>query len=128
MVVSLVANLRAYNRTRNTTLVIRGAVAADWWSRLRGLLGHAPLQPGEGLLLRGEQAIHTFGMTFAIDVLFLDRAGRVVHLIPAMPPWRISPFVARARAVLELPAGIIAQTGTALGDQIELDISPSARG
>lgn len=98
-------------------------MAADWWSRLRGLLGRAPLQPGEGLLLRGENAIHTLGMTFAIDVLFLDRAGRVVHLISAMPPWRISPFVTRARDVLELPAGIIAQTNTMLGDQIELTVT-----
>lgn len=117
------ANVRAYNRTRNLPLVIHGTIAADWWSRLRGLLGHAPLQPGEGLLLRGENAIHTFGMTFAIDVLFLDRTGRVVHLISAMPPWRISPLVTRARDVLELPAGIIAQTNTALGDQIELTIT-----
>lgn len=122
MVALASANLRAYNRTRNTPLVIHGTIAANWWSRLRGLLGHAPLQPGEGLLLRGENAIHTFGMTFAIDVLFLDRTGRVVHLIPAMPPWRISPLVARARDVLELPAGIIAQTNTSLGDQIELSV------
>lgn len=123
MVVLASAKLRAYNRTRNVPLVIRGAIAANWWSRLRGLLGHAPLQPGEGLLLRGENAIHTFGMTFAIDVLFLDRAGHVVHLVSAMPPWRISPFVARACDVLELPAGIIAQTHTSLGDQIELTVT-----
>ncbi len=114
------AKLRAYNRTRNIPLVTNGAVAATWWSRLRGLLGHAPLQPGEGLLLRGEKAIHTFGMTFAIDVLFLDDRGRVIHLIPAMPPWRASPWVARARDVLELPAGVIEQTHTSLGDDIEL--------
>ena len=115
--------LRALNRTRNATLVTEGAVAESWWTRLRGLLGHAPLQPGEGLLLRGEKAIHSVGMSFAIDVLFLDRAGRIVHLIPAMPPLRFSPFVARAADVLELPAGTIAQTGTIVSDQIELEIS-----
>ncbi|MEW5720821.1 MAG: DUF192 domain-containing protein [Chloroflexota bacterium] len=116
------SKLRAYNRTCNATLVRAGSVADTWWTRLRGLLGHAPLQPGEGLLLRGEKAIHSVGMAFAIDVLFLDRAGRVVHLMPAMPPLRFSPFVARATDVLELPAGTIAQTGTALNDQIELEI------
>lgn len=123
MVALVFANLRAYNRTRNTPLVIRGIIAADGWSRLRGLLGRPPLQAGEGLLLRGEKAIHTFGMTFAIDVLFLDRTGRVAHLISAMPPWRISPFVAQACDVLELPAGIIAQTRTSLGDHIELTVT-----
>lgn len=117
------ARLRAHNRTRQVSLVTDGTVAASWWTRLRGLLGHAPLQPGEGLLLRGENAIHTIGMTFAIDVLFLDRAGRVVHVIAAMPPLRLSPLVAQARDVLELPAGVIAQTHTALGDQIELEIT-----
>ena len=115
--------LRAHNRTRNATLVTEGVVADNWWTRLRGLLGHTPLKPGEGLLLRGEKAIHSVGMSFAIDVLFLDRAGRIVHLIPAMPPLRFSPFVARAADVLEMPAGTIAQTGTIMSDQIELEIS-----
>ena len=114
--------LRAHNRTRNATLVADGVVANNWWTRLRGLLGHPPLKSGEGLLLRGEKAIHSVGMSFPIDVLFLDRAGRVVHLIPAMPPLRCSPFIAQAADVLELPAGTIAQTDTTLGDQIELEI------
>jgi uncharacterized protein len=115
--------LRAHNRTRRTILVIAGVIADTWWTRLRGLLGHAPLKTGEGLLLRGEKAIHSVGMSFAIDVLFLDRAGRIVHLISAMPPFRFSPFVVRAVDVLELPAGTIAQTNTTLNDQIELEIS-----
>jgi uncharacterized protein len=114
--------LRAANRTRNTILVTRGEIAASWWSRLRGLLGHPPLHSGEGLLLRGEKAIHTVGMGFAIDVLFLDRTGEVVHLIRAMEPLRASPFIGGAADVLELPTGTIAATGTQLGDQIELRI------
>lgn len=112
--------LRARNQTRNTWLVTQGALADNWWTRLRGLLGHAPLKSGEGLLLRGEKAIHTFGMGFSIDVLFLDSTGRLVHLIPDMGPMRASPFVSRAANVLELPAGTAAQTGTLLGDQIEI--------
>jgi hypothetical protein len=112
--------MRAVNLTRHAVLAVEGRVANTAWSRLRGLLGRPPLKPGEGLVLRGEKAIHTIGMGFAIDVLFLDRAGRVVHLIPAMVPFRASPWVPRAADVLELPSGTIAQTGTALGDQIEL--------
>ncbi len=115
--------LRALNRTRNTTLVTQGAIADNWWSRLRGLLGHAPLQSGEGLLLSGEKAIHTVGMGFPIDVLFLDSTGRIVHLIPDMGPLRFSPFVTAAANVLELPAGVAAQTGTTLGDQIEISFA-----
>ena len=87
---------------------------------MRGLLGHPPLKPTEGLLLPGEKAIHSFGMRFEIDALFLDSNGYVVYMIQAMPPLRASPFVWRARDVLELPAGKIQETGTALGDQIEI--------
>lgn len=112
--------MRAFNRTRNIVLVENGTIADTWWTRLRGLLGHAPLQAGEGLLLHGEKAIHTVGMSFPIDVLFLDQAGQVVHLIDTMPALRFSPFVARATDVLEMPVGIIAKTGTTLGDQIDL--------
>jgi uncharacterized membrane protein (UPF0127 family) len=46
-----------------------------------------------------------------------------VHLIPVMVPLRLSPFVANAADVLELPPGTIARTGTMLGDQIELEFT-----
>lgn len=115
--------LRAINRSRNAVLVEQGTVADSAWTRLKGLLGHAPLQTGEGLLLRGEKAIHTIGMGFAIDVLFLDRDGRVKHLISKMVPLRASPFVGSAANVLEMPAGTIERTGTRLGDLIEFEFA-----
>jgi uncharacterized protein len=118
----LASRLRAINQTRDAVLVEHGDVADNAWTRLRGLLGHKPLQSGEGLLLRGEKAIHTIGMGFAIDVLFLDRTGIVRHLIPSMVPLRASPFVPASSDVLELPAGTLARTGTAIGDHIELEI------
>ncbi len=118
----MMRQLRAFNRTRRAPLVTRGEIAETWWARLRGLLGHKPLETGEGLLLRGEKAIHMIGMTFALDIVFLDRAGRVVRLLPNLAPLRFSPFVAQATDVLELPAGSIARTGTQLGDQIDLEI------
>ena len=93
------------------------------WTRLLGLLGHKPLQPGEGLVLRGEKAIHTIGMGFAIDVLFLDPEGIVKHLISTMVPFRASPFISGATDVLELPSGTIARTRTELGDVVELNFS-----
>lgn len=112
--------MRAINRSRNKVLVESGDIAATMWARMRGLLGHPPLKSGEGLLLQGEKAIHTVGMGFPIDVLFLDRDSRVVHLLHAMPPLRFSEFVWRARSVLELPPGKIQETGTSLDDQIEI--------
>src|SRR5574341_403466 len=115
--------MRVVNRTRNVVLVTNGTVAVSAWSRMRGLLGHPPLRPGQGLLLRGEKAIHSIGMSFAIDVLFLDRVGQVVHLIAPMVPLRLSPFILRAENVLELPSGKIRETGTTIGDQIEIELT-----
>ena len=112
--------LRAINKTRGIALVTNGVVADTWWTRLKGLLGHAPLKSDEGLLLKGEKAIHTVGMGFPIDVLFLDRTGRLIHLMPDMGPLRFSPFVFGATDVLEIAAGQAAHTGTTVGDQIEI--------
>ncbi len=70
--------------------------------------------------MRGEKAIHTIGMGFSIDALFLDRTGRVVHLEHTMVPLRASPFVLDAANVLEMPAGTLKRTGTAMGDEIQI--------
>lgn len=114
--------LRAFNRTRNALLVARGMIADNMFTRMRGLLGRRSLAAGDGLLLRGDNAIHSVGMQFVFDALFLDKHGIVVHLIAEMPPFRLSPFVWRARDVLELPADTLARTGTVVGDQIDLQI------
>jgi uncharacterized membrane protein (UPF0127 family) len=112
--------MQAINRTRHTTLVMRGEVARSMWARMRGLLGHRPLQDGEGLLLPGEKAIHMVGMKFALDVVFIDSKRRVVHVMPNVRPMQFSPFVFRANDVLEMPVGVIERTQTAIGDEIEL--------
>ncbi|MBI3913824.1 MAG: DUF192 domain-containing protein [Chloroflexi bacterium] len=113
---------RALNRARGATLVENGRVAATAWERFKGLLGRSTLAPGDGLLLKGEQAIHTIGMQFAMDALFLDKEGRVLRIENAMRPLRLTPFIFRAADVLELPAGAIADSRTQLGDQIEIEI------
>ncbi len=115
--------MRATNRTRQTVLVEHGTVAATPWSRMIGLLGRSSLEPGAGLLLRGEQAIHMFGMRFAIDVLYLDKDGRVLRAIPALAPWRLGPYLRQARDVLELPVGTLAATLTCEGDELAFDFT-----
>ena len=112
--------MRAINRTRNTVLIDHGEVAQSVWARMRGLLGHRPLQDGEGLLLPGEKAIHMVGMTFALDIVFIDAKGHVVHLMQNIRPMQFSPFVWRAQDVLEIPVGAIERTQTTIGDHIEL--------
>ena len=94
-------------------------VAATFKTRLRGLLGRRGLAPGEGLLIRPTNSIHTFFMRFAIDVVFLDRSGVVVKLVSNLRPWRVA-FAPRGRAALELRAGEAEARGIRLGDRLAL--------
>lgn len=82
----------------------RVPVAARPLSRLLGLALLSRERAGPGLLIPRCRSVHTFGMRFAIDVLFLDRGGRVIERRPAVGPNR---FVSchSAAAVLELVAG-----------------------
>ena len=106
------------NSTRGQSLVSHGHLADTFFSRFKGLMGKARLAPGDGLLLVPSNAIHTHLMRFPIDVLYLDEARRVVAMTPGMKPWRIGRVQRRAHSVLELPAGVIAATGTQVGDQL----------
>jgi uncharacterized protein len=108
--------MRIVNLTRGTVLGTRVALADTWWTRFRGFLGGRVPQRGEGILLTPCNAVHTYGMAFALDVVFLGADGGVLHMIPEMAPWRRSPRVAGCRYVLEVPPGTIRQTGTSVGD------------
>ncbi|HLI62555.1 MAG TPA: DUF192 domain-containing protein [Terriglobales bacterium] len=109
------------NTTRNAVLGERIRVAETSLSRMVGLLGQRGLEPGTGLLIIPSQAIHTVAMRFPIDVIFVDRKWKVIHLRSAMVPYRMTGIHWRARCVLELPAGVIAQTSTAVGDQLAIE-------
>jgi uncharacterized protein len=116
--------LIAWNETRQTPLVEHGRVAQSAWERGRGLLGTKSLPPGDGLLIEKCSSIHSFWMQYEFDALFLDREGRVVHLIREMKPHRMSRHVFAAKAVLELPAGTIRASGSELADVIRWRLDP----
>jgi uncharacterized protein len=112
--------LRVWNQSRGTLLAEAATVADTSKKRREGLLRHESLPRGAGLLISPCEAVHTFGMKFAIDVVFLDRRHRVLKIRPAMGKRRIS-ICLRAASVLELPAGTAAETGTGKGDQLVLE-------
>jgi uncharacterized protein len=105
------------NETRNSVLADSADVADTSAKRQKGLLGCDGLAAGQGLWIVPCESVHTFGMRFAIDVLYLDRKKRVRKTRSAMVPWRVS-MCLLAHSVLELPAGVIEQTGTKPGDQL----------
>lgn len=113
--------MRVINQTRQTTLMTNGRVADTFWLRLKGLLGAAPLQQGEGLVLVGEKSIHTLFMGFSIDIVYVDRSYQVIRVDEDMVPYRLGPLVLKSAYVLEMPVGTIADTATAVGDQLKFE-------
>jgi len=87
--------------------------------RRTGLLKHTHLAAGEGLWIVPCEAVHTFGMQFPIDVLYLSKKRKVLKIRDNMKKSRMS-MCLWAHSVLELPAGRAAETGTVVGDQLEI--------
>lgn len=112
--------LRVLNRTRGRVLADRADIADTSAKRRTGLLKHTGLNRGEGLWIVPCEGIHTFAMKFAIDVVFLTKKGGVLKTRPNMGKRRIAVSL-RAHSVLELPAGILEETGTQPGDQLFLE-------
>ncbi len=86
--------------------------------RMRGLLGRPPLAPGEGLLIEPCGSVHTAGMAYPIDVVFLDREWRVLKQVPGLRPWRMAGALG-GRLALELPAGTLAGLALGAGRRLE---------
>jgi uncharacterized protein len=91
------------------------SVAGTSSERRQGLLGSEALRLGDGLWIGPCEAIHTFGMKWPIDLVFIDKNRRVCKLAAQVRPWRIA-ICLRAAAVLELPAGVLSGSGTQIGD------------
>ena len=96
--------------------------AVSFGDRLRGMIGRPFEQIGiDAMVFPSCSAIHTFFMTFPIDVIFLGMENTVLKMHPECRPWR--PFIRcrGAQSVIELPAGALAHTGTLPGDRLDLN-------
>jgi len=112
---------RVTNSTRGTVVADQCRIARGIAQRIFGLHLLPRLKPGEGLLLPGATTIDTTFMSYAIDLVFLDRSRRVTRVVPDMVPWRMVARANGGRDCLELPAGAAAISGTIVGDQLQLD-------
>ena len=106
------------NETTARVVSQRAQRADTFMTRLVGLLGHKGLAEDEALWISPCKGIHTMGMTFPIDAVFLDGALQVVALREHVVPWRATRFFGGAVSVLELPAGLIRRAGIAVGHQM----------
>ena len=92
-------------------------VASTRAERRRGLLHHEYLDPSVALVLSPCFAVHTAFMRFAIDVVFVDRAGFVVRIMPLLSPWRAAAST-KAYAVIEFAGGALRDRDLRVGDRL----------
>lgn len=111
-----------YNKTRERFVATHAKVADSYLTRLVGLLGttNSWARPGRGLWILPCHGVHTFGMLYALDLIFLDRNYVVVDTEEHVRPFRISKLSFKAYSILELPAHTVFRTETRVGDQFEI--------
>jgi uncharacterized membrane protein (UPF0127 family) len=99
-------------------LATRVQIAGTFRSRLIGLLSRSALASDEALLLSPGGSIHTFGMRFPIDALFLARDFRVLAVARSVKPWRFRLAPPKTHFVLEVAAGRSEAVGAQVGMQL----------
>jgi hypothetical protein len=116
------ADVYVYNKTRESFVATEVVRAASYLSRLIGLLGKTKqwARPGHGLWIVPSQGVHTIGMLFPLDLIFLDGTKQVIAVQEFIQPFRISSVHLKAASVLELPPHTIFRSGTHVGDQLEI--------
>jgi uncharacterized protein len=102
---------------RDECVVPRVWHAVSPWETTRGLLGRPALQNGEGMLIHDCRLIHTIGMRYALDLAFLDRAGKVRKLVSGLAPLRMAGSFP-ACATLELAPGTLVRIGLREGEHL----------
>lgn len=114
--------LKIVNLTREVVLAYSVEVADRGATRRKGLLGRSGLPAGEGLWIVPCESVHTFGMKFPIDLVYLDRNKEVKKVRSGVLPWRLSACLS-AHSVVELAVGSIYKTQTGPGDKLEFSSS-----
>ena len=107
-----------YNQTRECFLSLSVTPADTTFARLKGLIGRLKLKVDEGLWIVPSCGVHTVGVLFPLDLVYLDENHRVIHLIEHFPRFRIAPLRTQASSVLELPTHTIYSSQTQPGDQL----------
>lgn len=107
-----------FNKTRESFVSLRVSPADTYASRLRGLMGRLRLRSDEGIWVAPSRGIHTIGVSFAIDLIYLDGEHQVVDVTESLGKFRLGPLRMRCASVLQLPVRTIYSSQTQVGDQL----------
>ena len=110
--------LCVFNRTRESFLGLRVAPADTWRMGLKALSEKSGVTPDDGVWLIPSRGVHTIGMLCAIDLIYLDPANRVLHLVEHLGPFRISPIKSKCASILALRSQAIYSSNTRVGDEL----------
>ena len=108
------------NEGKGTTVANDLRIATSIWSRFWGLMGRRQLPEGQGLLIDPCSSIHMFFMRFPLDVIFLDKEGKVVKIVEDIKPWRMA-MGGGGKMALELNSGAASQAQVEVGDKLVID-------
>lgn len=115
------SNYRLIHVPTNDILATEVRMADSFFRRLKGLMFSKNLPVGQALLIQPCQQIHTHFMRYPIDVIFADKQLNVLHVIPAMAPWRFSKYIKQSHCVIELPVGTVEKVK--VGDVLSLELN-----
>jgi uncharacterized membrane protein (UPF0127 family) len=111
--------MKIINKSNQKIIANNVKVADKFFSRFIGLINRSSIEENEGLWLVPCSSIHSIGMRFDFDAVFLDKSDKIIFLIKNMPPFKVAPLVSNTYSVLELPSGTIDCTGINIDDILE---------
>ncbi len=101
---------------RHRGIVLAQVLTAEsLFKKIFGLTVGKPLGQDQCFLIKSCKSIHTIGMRYAIDAMFLDQTGRVLKVFEHVRPYRVTPFIKKAQDVVEFRAGFTARKGISRG-------------
>lgn len=109
-----------FDTSKRTKLNYTVYEAQNMLARLVGLIGTAKPDKNQAYYIKPCRGVHTFGMKYPVDVVFLDSDRKVVKLIENLLPNKMTQMSPVARSVLELPSGTLKKDKIRTGDHLKV--------
>lgn len=115
------SSMRIRNITTGEVVATEVKKATGWYDRMVGFIPRKRVDASEGVWFEDCSLIHTVGMQTRIDVVFLDKQGRVLRTVCAVPQNRLAIGCRGAYSVVELGSGTLNSCDVLVGDRLDLE-------